>query len=470
MRYVAAFVILMLAYAPAAAQDTPADWVRKLGSSNFAERDRAAKKLEELGKPAIPILRTALTTADLETQRRALLVLERIEDRIILDEILNATPVHLRLAEDSLANTASAIESELGLRVGAPPSMKRFRKLDTGVLPYWQAWHRFCTAAELHESDYASAGAKLSPIRSEAEQRGMLNLADGVYRIGPNAAMSRIELVAAPPSTKYVVDDRKSIRVRVRGMGMNHTIDTKTPHAVFAFEVRPEPRIEFAVPPRVELTKIVDATGKEQKVETARMVLASALPEQVPFLLAYAGEIQFGGLLHLKAIPWMTDAKSIKEMHGRLHLQTTVRPSIVEAPDVLKAVNKLYRGYYGVTVKVLEAEVEDDEISLRVHLDHLNALTPPPGSEVVRVRPGLIAVRGAIDVAIERLELRDPHGLKYRQIKSSYQHLGEGKGYDVELTYAAKWNGKDQPTLVLTKAPRTISVEMPFVVRDLSWN
>jgi hypothetical protein len=86
----------------------------------------------------------------------------------------------------------------------------------------------------------------------------------------------------------------------------------------------------------------------------------------------------------------------------------------------------------------------------------------------VRVRPGFLAERGAIDVAMERFELLDARGHKYRKVKSDYQQVKDGQGYEVELHFAAK-AGKDEPTLVLTKAPRTLALSVPFVVRDLIW-
>ena len=71
---------------------------------------------------------------------------------------------------------------------------------------------------------------------------------------------------------------------------------------------------------------------------------------------------------------------------------------------------------------------------MRLHLDNLDSLTPKTQTQrVIRIRPGVIAERGAIDVAMERFELRDLRGKKYRQEKSHYQQAEGGKGYKVEL-------------------------------------
>src|SRR5207249_1302514 len=91
----AALILACPALAPA--QETPSDWIRKLGSRNYADREKAARALEQLGKPGLALLREAMNHIDLETKRRAILIMERIEDRVMLDDVLTATPVHLRI-------------------------------------------------------------------------------------------------------------------------------------------------------------------------------------------------------------------------------------------------------------------------------------------------------------------------------------------------------------------------------------
>ena len=78
------------------AQDTPADWIRKLGSGSYVERERAAKLLEQKGKTALPLLREASVNAARETRRRAPLLMERIEDRALVDDLVKATPTLLQ--------------------------------------------------------------------------------------------------------------------------------------------------------------------------------------------------------------------------------------------------------------------------------------------------------------------------------------------------------------------------------------
>src|SRR5262245_40551804 len=97
-------VALWLAFASLClSQDSPAELANKLGNRSFAEREKAAKKLEELGAIALPALRASCLSADLETKRRAVVVMERIEDRAMQEAMVKPTPIHLRVEGRPLA-------------------------------------------------------------------------------------------------------------------------------------------------------------------------------------------------------------------------------------------------------------------------------------------------------------------------------------------------------------------------------
>jgi hypothetical protein len=465
-------VILILApLPPAAAQETPADWIRRLGSRNYADREKAARALEQLGKPALAALRDAMTHGDLETKRRAILVMERIEDRLMQEELTAATPLRLRLQGMTIQDALREVEKQTGLRLGNVARKERIAHLDTGVLPYWQAWRRFCAAAELEENDFACSAAALKRMSEDDVSQLMTMLSrNGISRSYP-FGNTRVEFAATPPFGSYAIDDRHSVRVRLKWQSMDRSTAEKMPHAIFAVDVRAEPRLEIVTIPRVEITKIVDDQGRARTVRSAKMFFDTPWTDDATFLAAYAGEIQYGGLLHIKAIPWPGRPCSLKEVHGHVRMEVKVRPHMIEIPAVFKAIGQEARGYSGITLKVLEAEMTDEgDIHLRLHLENLDSLTPQtPAEQVVRVRPGVIAVRGAMDVAMGRLELLDRAGRKCRPIKTGYEQASRGKGYEADLFFAHSGTKSDELTLVMTKTWRTVPLEIPFLVRDVIW-
>jgi hypothetical protein len=181
----------------------------------------------------------------------------------------------------------------------------------------------------------------------------------------------------------------------------------------------------------------------------------------------FSGEIQFGGLLHQKAISWQGPARPLKELHGRVRLHALVRPTLLEVPGVLKAQGKEVRGIGGITLKILEADTCDDGmLRVRLRLANLESLAPQSDEEkVVRVRPGLIAVRGAMDVAMERLRMRDGKGWLY-QANSEYKEVEKGI-YEASIQFSPRPGNLDDIGLVLTKAAKTMTLDMPFQVRDV---
>jgi hypothetical protein len=87
--------------------------------------------------------------------------------------------------------------------------------------------------------------------------------------------------------------------------------------------------------------------------------------------------------------------------------------------------------------------------------------------KIVRIRPGLLGVRGPMDVALERIELQTNRGLVCRQLEAFYERGANEREYVAEFSFEAPPMDTDNLNLVLTKEQRPIQVAMPFIVRDL---
>jgi hypothetical protein len=448
------------------AQESAKDLVIKLGSRSYTEREIAAKKLEQLGLSALPALRVSMASADLETRRRAVVVMERIEDRAIQREIVQASPLHLRFVDEPLDQALLAVQKQTNLFLGFAERKSRLT-VDTGVLPYWQAWGAFCKAAHLEEYDRMSSGMKLKRVRpSEVEElKAMVQSRELHYRA--TYQMPTIEFASEAASAGYAVDDRHSVRVRLRWESVDRLEKEKAPHAVFALEVRPEPRLALAALPRAEITKIVDAEGREHTVKAAPIFPVAFSADEEVYLAAFVGEIQYNGLLQRKSIPWPEPVRALKEVHGRVRLEVNARPPLMEISNVMKAVGTEQRLAQGPIVKIVKVDREETHVHLRLHVENAESLTPKGADpKVIRVRPGVAAVMGPMDVVMQRLEVRDARGWKCKELEATYQAANEGGGYLAYLIVEAPQAG--ELTLLLTKDARRVAVDVPFVVRNVA--
>ena len=457
--------LILATVMPAGAQETPARLAARLGSTVFSERESAARKLEQLGAAALPALRLSLASADLETRRRALELMERIEDRVLREQAVNATPIQLQFdstpVRDALAQTIRAMRLPTeGTDDKKPVTVK------TGAVPYWQAWRDFCKAADLVEFDNGPSAASLRRVREDDYVlRGVLTRGDmestpefSGFRTPP------IHFTTIRGPVRYAEDVSRSIRVRAQWRELDQSLADGKTHAVFAFEIRPEPRLLFATLPRIEITKIVDDAGVERPTVTAKMVDAKA-PNLPPFLV---NELQFGGRLQLKPILWKGPVQPIKEMHGRVRMDVLGSATLLELPIDVAAAPTEDRGADGLAMKLVKAERKSDELHLTLRFERADLLAPKPGeTQVVRVRPGVVGVLGPMDVIMQRLEVRDPRGWKCKWIESSYHAADKDGAYLAQVAVEIQRGLKDPYTLVLTKAPRRVAVEVPFVVRDL---
>jgi hypothetical protein len=462
-----AFVLIFAAQNPAVAQDSAPDLAKKLASRIYVERENAAKKLEQLGTAALPALKASLASADLETKRRAQALIERIEDRLLREQTIKATPMRIQFTDTKVNDALRQLRQQTGLAFSDADGPDRVN-VDSGAVPYWQAWRAFRAAAKLNEWDYTQSLTKLTPLALDDPTGAASMLERSKFRLPTQFVMPAIHFTTEAGEDKYAADERNSVRMRVKWESITRFKDDGPPHAVLAIEVRPEPRLNLTALPRVELTKIIAADGREHAPKLARLYPAPASMQEELGFAHLVGEIHQAGLLQRRAFPWMEKPATMKEVHGRVRLEVSASPTLLEIPSVMKNIGVQTRGEEGLSMKIVKVDREERHVHLRLRVENPDCLLPkdaPP--KVVRVRPGVVAVLGAMDVLLQRLEVRDARGWKCKELESSYQPANNGNGYIAYVIIDAPQPSGDDLTLVLTKEVRRIAVEMPFVVRDV---
>src|SRR5258705_144202 len=62
--------------------------IQKLGSSTYIIREQSARELEAIGPAALPSLRQAARSGDIEISRRARELVNKVEEKVLVDGML----------------------------------------------------------------------------------------------------------------------------------------------------------------------------------------------------------------------------------------------------------------------------------------------------------------------------------------------------------------------------------------------
>jgi hypothetical protein len=141
-------LLVLLGQVPAAG---PAALVDRLGSPRYAEREAAAGDLERLGRQAIPALRAARDSRDLEIRTRASALVNKIEGALLT----KPTMVVLEFEDISLPEVVKAMGDQAGIKLALVPENspnwpnRRITLHESAPVPFWKAMDRLCEAARL---------------------------------------------------------------------------------------------------------------------------------------------------------------------------------------------------------------------------------------------------------------------------------------------------------------------------------
>lgn len=163
MRWFAVLLLAAAAVRTASADMPPKNdshtiqhWIESLGSSSFAQRERATRALEDIGPPALEAVRKATHSSDSEVRNRATRLLPRISLLADTQEVLRPTRVHLKYQQTPLAAAVADFARQSGYSMALDNDdtgtlTGRKMTLDTGETTFWQAYDQFCRVAALVE-------------------------------------------------------------------------------------------------------------------------------------------------------------------------------------------------------------------------------------------------------------------------------------------------------------------------------
>jgi len=125
--------------------------LEQLGAARYADREAAARALEQLGREAIPVLQNGRDARDMEIRTRAAALLEKIEGSLLT----RPTMVRLNFKDASLADVVRALGQQTGMKISLfPENLPRWKQerlslQEAEPLPFWKAVDRLCAATSL---------------------------------------------------------------------------------------------------------------------------------------------------------------------------------------------------------------------------------------------------------------------------------------------------------------------------------
>jgi len=345
---------------PVPAANTPervALLVKQLGSSRFAEREKAQRALEAIGIPALDILRKAVASPDQETSRRASELVQKIDAAVLTAKLLAPKRVKLDLSNTPVPAAVAELERQSGYVIHIALDVaadNRKVTLATGDVTFWEAFDALCLKAHLVEVNPAAANKQPYPRNAE------FFVKDGNPAAMATCYAGAVRIRALPPSAAARLP---------RAAG----------EAVLLLEVSPEPRLEhFAIDGSPILRKAWDDQG-----QTLALVLdaAPANPNALPRnrqALPYGGDDAANRPVTVRFKLGEKQATHLKQLQGALtaKILTPTEPLAV-VDNVLKAAGQTVKGKAGGSLQVLAVAKEPNgDIQMRFRMANLGSENP----------------------------------------------------------------------------------------------
>jgi hypothetical protein len=161
-----------------------ARWIKELQDERYAVRERASKSLERAGEPAIKPLEEAAKSAELETQRRARQVIDRIENNMAM----GATLIRLRLKDVPVTRVVAEFSKQSRIKLEIVPQQgpahqqleRKQISLDLDRVPFWEALDKLCQAASLA---YSPRDAHSLQLHAVEKVQTLPTSAGGAFRV-----------------------------------------------------------------------------------------------------------------------------------------------------------------------------------------------------------------------------------------------------------------------------------------------
>ncbi|MBM4069252.1 MAG: hypothetical protein FJ271_09945 [Planctomycetes bacterium] len=504
--------------------------IKQLGSSKFAERERAAKELEAIGEPALPALRAIARSAeagqglDLEVIRRAAEIQRRLEEKIATAQILAPRRVRLKLKDVSVLDAIKELENQSKYPIMVQGDAKKLAAqkitIDTGDTTFWEAFDQLCQKAGLVDGNPylpAMVPPPMPPIRirppnrkprplpvlpvipPKAAPKGPVLIearaaAAAALEIKPPAPVVQAQPVQAPPPAVqiqlqparnpgyYLQEPRPSNYLQVRS-GKPVVVPTSYSGAVrIRAHAKKEPArkdevvvlLDVWAEPRLQNFALTSSPRVDKASDDQGQALSLNIDRTVDATHVIHAQGNRQAVRRFKL--GEKKAKLFKELTGSLTAQALMpTETLVSVPDVLKGGGKTVKGKGGATMQVVSAaKQKDGTFSIQVRMGNL------PGQNVFGGVNGVviqqIQIQGGGNIIIGGMPqqqnvptLVDKDGKNFQLVNIPSRRMQITNGVmSQELTMVFRANaGQNDPDRLLFTGQRTVTFQVPFAFRNI---
>jgi hypothetical protein len=484
-----------LAAADRAEPPNVARLIDQLGSPDFGEREAAGRDLERVGEPALAGLRRAAGSQDPEVRRRAGDLLRLVERHVESGRLLEGKRVRLVFRDkpvlEAVTDLALHTGSTIPLEGDTSKLARRRLTLDTGPVPFWEAFDQFCRRAGVSEPEFLPDGEqRRGSGASGANPYPPMVYPNGRYAYynpyNVDAHHGRLALVEGRPPE---LPTYTAGAVRVRALPPHVVLPAVllgTNERLVGLQVAAEPDVAWQGVLALHITRAVDDNGRR-------------LPPTLPFYGSATnasdspyGSVRmwdpYGGTVNVQPadprnIPVRVRAgpgvQRLKELEGLITAQVQTPPeALLRVEDVLRATGETVRGPHGGWLKVIDVS-RDATGTVKVH----GEIAYPPSEEGPPAwllnnfngRLGQVmffAGPNGNPVEVPNLELQDTRNLPFQRLEQAAMHVAaqaqtDPRPRDFRLTFQPR-PGQTDPARLVYVGRRTLILEVPFTLKDVA--
>jgi hypothetical protein len=316
------------------------EWIEQLGRPKYADREKASQQLAAIGLPALPPLRAAAKSSDMEVRRRAELLVKKLENQQRTATLLAPKRVHLNVEDVTVAEAVAQLAALSGypIQLQGNPSIMAARRvtLDTGDSTFWEAARQLCDKAGL--VDTAAAAKTTYNARIGAVAKG------GAQKLTRPNLGGGLQWTVGDPALRPTCSTG-SVRIQVidKSISPKGEID-------LVLEVTGEPRLaDFGALGTAAIDKALDEHGQVlngtagaprlDRDDMEGKVLAKVL-------IVNGNNVMVGGptssrVIEFRLLPGAKKATRLQELKGKLTVQALVETEpLIVIDKILEAAGK----------------------------------------------------------------------------------------------------------------------------------